>query len=509
MRIRSSDSVSCVCGFLEKLDREVLQKSMNKWSTRQRSRPRVTCLADLKVSTRMPQDIAVRVMYSENRHTNPATGVQRPVPSFRVVGLNPPPFVAVSTGEGSTIEFAATATNVVRPGLAPRIPSMAGLQPPTITLVGRAIPREKITGPLSLIPNPNDETIFEEAASPEKKYYMPRYRLAEQVVSGKGQFRIKLEQKNQGGSLTLFLERFPPEKLLSLAREATEMPHSVAVKLVARIPMGTSQIQQEMVFQEVTNEGLLLKAVLRLEQLAQLTQVYQVLTDASFQASLVVLRSARIALPVEPSNVTQVRQLTVEIQKVQQEISQLNNQFTALEARRQQLERLAQTNPAARQMLRAVQEQIRKLNDQRTAKRAELRLKRRQLAALRGQKLFRVTRQALVSALAPSPFVFPKDLHRYIFENVLPSEGGKIGFVVRQVTWKGRSHTYYQQSLEPHRFHFLPDSLKVARRSETPHYPKLAVRFPNPRRSRRRNAGDAGVCGGALFRPRAARSGRY
>ena len=480
MRIRSSDSVSCVCGFSEKLDRELLQKSMHEWSTRQRTQPRVPFLAALTPSSHMCQDVAVRAMHSEDRHTNPADTPQRPVSSFRVVGLDPPPFVAVSTGEGSTIEFPATATTVVRSGLAQRVPSMAGLQPPTITLVGRAVPREKIAGPLSLIPNPNDETVFEEAASPEKKYYMPRYRLAEQVVSGKGQFRIKLGQKNQGGSLTVFLERFPPEKLQSLAREATEIPHSVAVKLVARIPMGTSQIEQEMVFQEVTNEGLLLKAVLRLEQLAQLTQVYQVLTDASFQASLVVLRLARIALPVEPSNVPQVQRLTAEIQKVQQEISQLNNQFTALEARRQQLERLAQTNPAARQMLRAVQEQIRKLNQQRTAKRAELRLKRRQLATLREQKLFRVTRQAMAWAPAPSPFVFPKDLHRYIFENVLPSEGGKIGFVVRQVTWKGRSHTYYQQSLEPHRFHFLPDSFKVARRSETPHYPKLAVRFPNP-----------------------------
>ena len=57
---------------------------------------------------------------------------------------------------------------------------------------------------------------------------------------------------------------------------------------------------------------------------------------------------------------------------------------------------------------------------------------------------------------------------------------GKIGFVLRQVVWKERSHTYYQESLEPYRFHFLPDSFKVARRPETPHHPMLAVRFPNP-----------------------------
>jgi hypothetical protein len=82
--------------------------------------------------------------------------------------------------------------------------------------------------------------------------------------------------------------------------------------------------------------------------------------------------------------------------------------------------------------------------------------------------------------VAPNPFVFTTDLHRYIFGNVVPPEGGKIGFVLRQVVWRERSHTYYQESLEPHRFHFLPDSFKVARRPETPHYPTLAVRFPNP-----------------------------
>jgi hypothetical protein len=72
---------------------------------------------------------------------------------------------------------------------------------------------------------------------------------------------------------------FQSPKLEAVARQAVEIPHSLALKLVARIPIGTSQIQQKLVFQEITKKGQLLKAVLRLEQLGQLTQVYQVLTS--------------------------------------------------------------------------------------------------------------------------------------------------------------------------------------------------------------------------------------
>ena len=218
--------------------------------------------------------------------------------------------------------------------------------------------------------------------------------------------------------------------------------------------------------------------MLRLEQLAQLTQVYQVLTETSFTAALIVLRSARIAVPA--SNSAEIQQLSIQIQKSQGEINDLTRQITALNARKQQLEKLGPANPRVRRMLQALQVQLNNLTAQRTAKTTEQRQKRAQLASLRKQKLFRVALQVLDWAVAPNPFVFAKDLHRYIFGNVLPPESGKIGFVLRQVVWKERSHTYYQQSLEPHRFHFLPDSFKVARRPETPHHPMLAVRFPNP-----------------------------
>ncbi|HEY5705965.1 MAG TPA: hypothetical protein VIS96_10360 [Terrimicrobiaceae bacterium] len=419
-------------------------------------------------------------MHSEDHPKNPAASLQRPAPSFRVVGLEPPPFVEVMETSPAEMQERQPEVPLIRSQVTGKIRPGGGLLPSKISPLRPAVPREKITGALALVPNPTDETVFEEATKPETKYYMPRYRVAEQAVSGKAQFRIKLDQKDQGGTLTIFLERFPAPKLEPIVRQAIEIPHSIAVKLVARIPMGTSHIQQELVFQEITKEGQLLKAVLRLEQLAQLTQVYQVLTEASFAASLVVLRSAKVAVPVPASNGAEAQQLTAQIQKLQQEIGNLNKQITALDARKKQLERLGPANPTARRMLQALQVQLNNLNALRTAKTTELRQKRVQLGSLQKQKLFRIAPQVMSWTVAPSPFAFAKDLHRYIFGSVIPPEGGKIGFVLRQVVWKERSHTYYQQSLEPHRFHFLPDSFKVARRPETPHYPMLAVRFPNP-----------------------------
>ena len=363
-------------------------------------------------------------MPSDDQPKSPAAPIQKRGLSFHLVGLADPPFFAVGLTPGSEPQesHAGARSKAVQRAASP-VRIDAGLLPSRIPPSRPAVPRDKITGPLSPVPEPTDETLFEDAAKPEVKFYLPRYRVAEQTVSGKAQFRIKLDQQAQGGTLTVFLERFPAPKLEPAARQATEIPHSIAVKLVARIPMGSSQIQQELVFQEIIKEGELLKAVLRLEQLAQLTQAYQILTEASLAASLIVQRSASMAVPVPANSGAEIQQLAAQIQKLQQEINDLNKQVTALEARKRQLEKLGAANPAARRMLQALQIQLNKLNAQRSAKATELRQKRLQLAALRRQKLFRVAPRLMDWAVAPSPFVFAKDLHRYIFGNVAPPDG--------------------------------------------------------------------------------------
>lgn len=78
----------------------------------------------------------------------------------------------------------------------------------------------------------------------------------------------------------------------------------------------------------------------------------------------------------------------------------------------------------------------------------------------------------------PLPFLFPTNLHGYVFEGlgtVRPGAGG--GLLRRQVNWGGRFHSYYQAGLGSNVFYYLPDTFKLARRPAAPHEPFASVRF--------------------------------
>jgi hypothetical protein len=337
-----------------------------------------------------------------------------------------------------------------------------------------------VTGPLSPTAEPTDETLFEDAQRPDAKFYLPRYRLAEETVSGKAQFRMRLEQLAQGGKLTIFLEKFPAPALGEAARNAAEIPHSIAATLRALIPVGTSRVQQDLTVQEITFEGGLVKTVLRLDTLAQVTQVFQLLTESSFSTSLIVSRAFRVALPVAADTTAAVEQLTAQVKSLAAELAALDKQIAALDVERQQLMRLVVIRPELRQRLVALQAQMAAVARQRAAKKAELDEKNAQLVALRQQKLYQFAAPILEWTVGPQPFVFPKELHPYIFAGLVPGDAGGAGLTVHQVSWKDRSHSYFQQTLNPRRFYFLPDAFKVKRKSEFPHSPDLTVRFPNP-----------------------------
>ena len=70
------------------------------------------------------------------------------------------------------------------------------------------------------------------------------------------------------------------------------------------------------------------------------------------------------------------------------------------------------------------------------------------------------------------PFVFPPSLHPYIFSSIT---GNNTTFkpTLQQVN----GHSYYQDPVERHVFYYLPDSFKLVRRPESPHYPLLSIQF--------------------------------
>ncbi|MBE9009634.1 hypothetical protein IQ250_05385, partial [Pseudanabaenaceae cyanobacterium LEGE 13415] len=70
------------------------------------------------------------------------------------------------------------------------------------------------------------------------------------------------------------------------------------------------------------------------------------------------------------------------------------------------------------------------------------------------------------------PFVFPPSLYPYIYRNVTENNTSfKLDF--RQ----SNGYSYYQDPAERHVFYYLPDSFKLVRRPESPHYPMLSMEF--------------------------------
>lgn len=76
----------------------------------------------------------------------------------------------------------------------------------------------------------------------------------------------------------------------------------------------------------------------------------------------------------------------------------------------------------------------------------------------------------------PYPFVFSPTLHGYIFRDIT-APGAGFSLIRRPVLWHENFQNYYQDQAQSYLFYYLPDSFKIARRRESPHYPAMSVRF--------------------------------
>jgi hypothetical protein len=85
---------------------------------------------------------------------------------------------------------------------------------------------------------------------------------------------------------------------------------------------------------------------------------------------------------------------------------------------------------------------------------------------------FRAVTRVLDVQSDRTPFVFPPNLHPYIFKGI---SGSNTTF---QLDWRpANGRSYYQDPAQRHVFYYLPDSFKLVRRPERPHYPMLSIQF--------------------------------
>jgi hypothetical protein len=374
-------------------------------------------------------------------------------------------------------------------------------------------PRDTITVPLCPAPDVTDEVLFENAADATTKFYLPRYRLAVQRVNGQQQFRVSLEQSEQGGSLTVSLEKYPAPQIDLESRTAKELPHAVTVLMHCHVPgdAGRNLVEREFTEVQLVEEGL--RVVLRVNSLAELTQLFAAMTDAAYGATLTVRRVVRVAIPVDLQ--PQIHQIESDIARLQQETDALQTQLATLQEEigttvnrpllgkphmvsiavsavankrlslrkpfssdaevllpRAEAVEMADTMigsphlPRLRMLLVRIQKEL-------AEKQRQVAEKQQQLTSLRNTPLFREVTRTLDHTVEHKPFVFPRDLHPYVTQSVTPVSGQHFGLIRQEVA----SHVYFQDQAQPHVFYYLPDSFKIARIPESPHYPFMSVRF--------------------------------
>lgn len=158
-----------------------------------------------------------------------------------------------------------------------------------------SVPRNQISSAVCPDNQVSDETLFEEAADANKKLYLPRYRLAEETVSGQRRYRLSLEPFGQGWNLIVYLEAYGAPKIEAQISKAQIITHEAQVSLKYK----WQGQEKKWEFQEVTKqEGGQLKAVLQLYSLEERDQAYLALTDSAYNAVLVVKRLFKAATPV-------------------------------------------------------------------------------------------------------------------------------------------------------------------------------------------------------------------
>ncbi|MDR4467756.1 MAG: hypothetical protein MRJ68_05550 [Nitrospira sp.] len=150
--------------------------------------------------------------------------------------------------------------------------------------------------PIALTADITDQVILEDAQK-TKKFYLSRY----QLVRVGSRYKLSLEKSATGGSLSIDLEAIPAPEIAEQVREASKLDIEIAIILRYKFPGGG---EKELVFQELSSieggsasDDHILRAVLRTETLDGFTELFNVLTIAQYEPTLVVRRSARVAIP--------------------------------------------------------------------------------------------------------------------------------------------------------------------------------------------------------------------
>lgn len=252
-----------------------------------------------------------------------ATELIKPATLVAAVAAQPAPPKPKPAGmtmlaAGHLFQGQLAATTGVKPVVAttfsPKIDRMLFLRPELIKVVGNiqpkpGVPRTQVSVPVCPQASLSDTVLYEAANDPSQKFYLARYKLAIEKVSGIDRLRVSMSQTAEGSTLTVFLDKFAaPELVDSLGGAQEFMPEQMAVFLRRKLLINNQAAgDKELLFDQIHAEPNGIRAVLIMETPSEANDIFLALTNTDFQASLTVRRVITAALPVQSGNETLYR----------------------------------------------------------------------------------------------------------------------------------------------------------------------------------------------------------
>lgn len=157
--------------------------------------------------------------------------------------------------------------------------------------------------PISPEAEPTDLLLYTHPTDSSKKFYVPRYWIDVQTVSGQQRYRISMTEQSGSSMLTIHLVKGVPEPLRDVARGADEYPHDIAISL-SFLQSPPSGARKTLSFQDIHYNGSVVSASTTFATLQERDEVFRALTEFNRDARLIVKRSIQVAIPyAAPPNV--------------------------------------------------------------------------------------------------------------------------------------------------------------------------------------------------------------
>jgi hypothetical protein len=144
--------------------------------------------------------------------------------------------------------------------------------------------------------DPTDTLFYTLDSDPTAKFYIPRYSVDVQRVSGQQRYRIALVDENEVSALTIHLVKAPADSIQDAARDAREFPHDVDI-ILDFLQAPPSGARKALVFQELTRQDPIVTARLTFASLEERDEVFRALTETNREARLVVRRRILVDIP--------------------------------------------------------------------------------------------------------------------------------------------------------------------------------------------------------------------